>query len=113
MYSRSLGFDACFWVVYSCYAQELEESRASWNVVKAKTAESEEQWVKLKADFAERKRCQLCTPLQIMKPEDNNSKIKTSICATTAYYLFPFQTSCVILRKRNLRHGCVNFCGEM
>ena len=38
------------------FVQELEESRASWNVVKAKTAESEEQWVKLKADFAERKR---------------------------------------------------------
>ena len=46
-------------VTKQSYAQELEESRASWNVVKAKTAESEEQWVKLKADFAERKRCSL------------------------------------------------------
>ena len=47
---------AIFLLQKQCYAQELEESRASWNVVKAKTAESEEQWVKLKADFAERKR---------------------------------------------------------
>ena len=71
------------------HAQELEESRASWNVVKAKTAESEEQWVKLKADFAERKRfeLQLCTKWQITKftkrhPMTNNSKNKTSVCAT-------------------------------
>ena len=47
----------CFFMTLVNFSlQELEESRASWNVVKAKTAESEEQWVKLKADFAERKR---------------------------------------------------------
>ena len=36
--------------------KELEETRASWNIVKQKNAESEIQWLKLKADCEERRR---------------------------------------------------------
>ena len=36
--------------------KELEETRASWDVVKQKNAESEIQWLKLKADCEERRR---------------------------------------------------------
>ena len=36
--------------------KELEETRASWLVVKQKNAESEIQWLKLKADCDERRR---------------------------------------------------------
>ena len=36
--------------------KELEETRASWDVIKQKNAESEIQWLKLKADCEERRR---------------------------------------------------------
>jgi len=36
--------------------KELEETRASWDIVKQKNAESEIQWLKLKADCEERRR---------------------------------------------------------
>ncbi|XP_023322847.1 synaptonemal complex protein 1 [Eurytemora carolleeae] len=35
---------------------ELEDSKQCWNIVKQKTADSEKQWVALKADLAEQKR---------------------------------------------------------
>ena len=38
------------------YRKELEESRASWDIVKQKNAESERQWLQLKADCDERRR---------------------------------------------------------
>merc|ERR1719187_1196491 len=54
--------------------RELEESRASWNIVKQKNAESEKQCVQLRADFVERKRLLTSSPESGVSELDADSK---------------------------------------